>query len=196
MNKIAFALAYMEPEKAFDLYVEHFVNEGPLEKQASLMEKRAKFMKSITDWLSKAWDDPEQRKMLLGLGGAAAGGGLGYMAGGGKGALIGAGLGGLGGYYLAPDMFDYKKVGWDNNPAGSPAGQNWKGVLEDKSNMAAVKTPGAEQARWARQTGHDPRHPGLPLRNAEVTNAVAKWRQAQADGIKYDPYQNTPWALN
>ena len=107
MNKLAFMLAYSQPEKALDLYVEHFVDSGTgLEKQASLEKRSKDFMESIKDWLGEMWSNPKKRRILLGLGGAAIGGGLGGALGGRKGALYGLGIGGLGGYYMLPGLFD------------------------------------------------------------------------------------------
>ena len=97
MNKTAFYFAYHNPKEALVIYREHYGEPGALDKEAT--EKLALDMK----FLEKIWADPKYKKMLLGAGGAVAGGLGGYAMGGMKGALAGAGLGGLGGFY-SPEM--------------------------------------------------------------------------------------------
>jgi len=103
MNKIAFMLAYSEPEKALSLYMEHFSDSDDFEKTASINKEA--FLGKATQWLKDSY--AKNPKMWHGIGGAALGAGAGYMMGGGRGALLGAGLGGLGGYYSSPYLQKY-----------------------------------------------------------------------------------------
>ena len=138
MNQIAYYFAYANPDQAKELFESQF---GP----AKHFNKNAEELgidKHAVEWLSKLWDNPNYRKLMLGAGGAALGGTAGYALGGKKGALVGAGLGGLGGYY-SPDMVNMLR----SNTGGAPAAP---------SAPATPPTAGGGAAASSALAGADP----------------------------------------